>query len=498
MKEEKESYKEIVKATSLFGGVQFFNIIFALLRSKAIAIFLGPMGFGIAGLINSTLNTIDGFTKLGLDTSAVKEISSAQANQNIEKASIIVSSLNRIIWFTGIFATVVLIVFSSLISEFTFGNDQFSIAFIWVSITLLFRQLTIGNIAVLQGFRKRRYLAKANLYGSFIGLLFTIPLYYLFGLDAIVPSIIISTIIVYIFSKYYKIKLNIPTVKMSNKRAFSEGMSMIKLGFLLSIMGLFSILTTYLSQIFINHYGGLEEVGFFIAGFVIINTYVGMIFNAMQTDYFPKLSAISDNIEKTRNYVTEQAYIGILIITPIIVLFLTTTPVLITLLYSKEFLLIIGMVSWGMLGTLFKAVSFSMGYSILAKGDSSLFLKTSLVFNTLLLIITIGGYVLGGLTGVGVGFLMYYFIHFVSLKWITHRRYQIYFSRDFNLKFVMCIVICGITFLFSFIQNIWIKYSLMTIMSVFSVIFTLYHIDKKIGIKETIKSIINKKTDENS
>jgi len=38
VKVEQTSYKQIVKATSLFGGVKVFNIIIAIIRSKFIAV----------------------------------------------------------------------------------------------------------------------------------------------------------------------------------------------------------------------------------------------------------------------------------------------------------------------------------------------------------------------------------------------------------------------------------------------------------------------------
>lgn len=496
MSESKKSYQEIVKATSLFGGVQIFIILIALVRSKIIAVLLGPVGMGIAGLLNSTIGTIDSLLKLGLDTSSVKEISTANAQNDQQKVSIVFASLNRLIWFTGGLAVILTIVFSPLLSQVSFGNSNYTTAFVYVSITLLFKQLATGKIAMLQGLRKRIYLAKSHLLGSFFGLIFTVPLYYIFGVDGIVPAIIISSIIVLIFGWFYAKKLNITLVKISNKEALMEGKAMIKLGITLSMMAFISMLTIYLIQISINRFGGLDEVGLYMAGFAIVNTYVGMVFNAMQTDYFPKLSALSDDNIHMNRFVTEQAIIGILIITPIITVFLTLAPFVIQLLYSRAFLEIMGMVSWGILGTLFKAVSFSMGYVILAKGHSKLFLKTSVFFNSLLFICSIGGYYFGGLTGVGVGFLGYYILHFIVLKIVTGHIYQIHFNREFNSKFVICVLICGMTFLFSFINFMLIKYILMSIMGLISFIFTLYHIDKKIGIKETIQSLRNRKQDE--
>ena len=54
MHAQQSSYRQIMKATSLFGGVQIFQIIISVIRSKFVAILLGPSGMGIVGLLAST------------------------------------------------------------------------------------------------------------------------------------------------------------------------------------------------------------------------------------------------------------------------------------------------------------------------------------------------------------------------------------------------------------------------------------------------------------
>ena len=62
MTEEQTSYRQIMKATSLFGGVQVFSIIITIIRTKFIAVLLGPLGMGIAGLLTTTTTFIGGLT----------------------------------------------------------------------------------------------------------------------------------------------------------------------------------------------------------------------------------------------------------------------------------------------------------------------------------------------------------------------------------------------------------------------------------------------------
>ena len=482
-----------MKATSLFGGVQVFNIIISIIRSKAIAFFIGPIGLGIIGLLNSTLGLIGEFTKLGIDTTAVKEIAFASHNNTNERVPIVVSSLRKLVWITGCFGAVATIVLSPLLSQFAFDNYEYTYAFIWVSISLLFKQLSNGQIAVLQGLRKLNYLAKANLTGNIIGLLITLPLYYFFRIDAIVPSIIIIAIVSLFFSWWYSKKIELQKVSISIKEALVEGKEMIKLGFMLSLRGLITLASVYALQVFISRFGGVDQVGFYTAGFVILDSYVGLIFNAMRTDYFPRLSAIIDDEQDVRKTVKEQALIALLIITPIIIMFLTAAPLIVQVLYSKAFLVIVGLVSWGILSTLFKAVSWSMGYVILAKGDSKLFIKTAFFFNILFFTIGVLGYYFYGLLGLGIGLLIYYSIHFLCIKLITFKKYNLYFDKEFYSIFIMSLLFCTITFLGSFIENHLLKYALMIVMAAISVIFTVRQLDKRINIIAFIKEKIKKK-----
>src|SRR5690606_15789818 len=194
MRENKKLYQQILRATTLFGGVQAFNILVSVVRSKVIALLIGPEGMGIAALLTSAVNLINGFTSLGLETSAVKYISKENADGNKAGLGKIISVLKQMVWLTGLLGAFVTLAFSPLLSRLTFGTDEYTVWFAWLSITLLFKQLSVGQLALLQGFQKLQFLAKANFYGSLAGLILSVPLYYFFGIDAIVPAMVISTL----------------------------------------------------------------------------------------------------------------------------------------------------------------------------------------------------------------------------------------------------------------------------------------------------------------
>lgn len=491
MTQEKSAYRQAFKATSLFGGVQVFQIFIAVIRSKVIAVLLGPFGMGVSGLLFTTLNFISELTGAGLDRSAVKDVSAALGKNDDQKITEVLGVLRRLIWFTGLLGAVLTIAFSPFLSQWAFDSNEFIWAFIWIAFAILLKQLAYGNLVVLQGLRKLKSLAKANLLSSTVGLAVVIPLYYYFRIDAIAPAIVISFLTTFLFSRYFANKVPLKPEKVTTKEAFFQGKEMIRLGVMMSISSLLVTLGMFLVQLFVSNTGGVDEVGFYHAGVVIINSYVGMIFSAMSTDYYPRLAAIADDVKKIRETVLHQAYIAVLLITPIIVLFLIFAELVIQLLYSTKFLPVVGFVTWAILGTLFKGVSMCMGYIFVAKGDSKIFIKTAVLFNALLLTFNILGYHYGGLVGLGISFLSYYVLHFFLVNIITRVVYKFYFPLSFYGLFIVCLFLCFSAFLITFMENGILKYVCFSILVVGSSSLSIYLLNKKMdllhGIREFIK-----------
>lgn len=495
MSDNKTSYEQILKATSILGSVQFLTILFSVIRTKIIAVFIGPAGMGIIALLNSTLNLIGGVTGLGLETSAIKSISENYKNDNSKSVSKIAEIVKKIMFFTGILGAFLTIVFSKYISILSFGNDSQMYSLIFLSVTLIFKQLTSSHMVVLQGLRKLKLLAKANLYGNLFGLLFSIPIYYFLGIDAIVPTIILSSFAAFVFTFYYASKVQLQKESIKKSQLLSEGKSIIQLGITLTISSLLTLLSAYLTQIYISNVSNTEQVGLYSAGFTLLNSYVGTIFTVMSTDYYPRLAAINSDNTKVRAAVLQQSYISILLITPIIVLFLTFVPFIVKVLYSSKFLVIISMVCFGIIGMLFRAVSFSMGYILIAKGDSVMFTKTAIGFNVLSFVLNVVGYYFYGLRGLGISFLVYSIFHFFALKVITKKSYNFYLDKKIRITFSICFLLCIASFFVRYIELTILRSLLMGLLCIIAIAYFLYEINREINLKEIVIAVFrnNKK-----
>lgn len=441
------SYRQIMKATSIFGGVQVFTIIISVIRSKFVAILLGPTGMGIAGLLTSTSSFVSMLTEFGLGTSAVKNIGFANGTGNPKRISTIIIVLRRLIWITGTLGTLLMIVLSSWLSQLTFGNHDYTFAFIWISITLLFTQLSKGQLVLLQGMRKLQYLAKASLMGSLLGLIITVPLYYKFGIEGIVPSIIIASLVSLLLSWYFANKIKIEPVKVSVMRTYAEGRSMLVMGLMISLSGMFVLGNAYIVRIYISNIGGVAEVGLYSAGFAIITTYVGLVFTAMGTDYYPRLSAVAHNNLLCKETVNQQAEIAVLILAPILMVFLVFINWVIVILYSEKFIAVNNYVHWAALGMLFKAASWSIGYILLAKANSKLFFWNELIANIYILVLNIFGYYYFGLTGLGITFMVGYLIYLVQMYILCKKKYQFSFNTAFIRIFIVQLLLAIFCFM---------------------------------------------------
>jgi len=490
--DKKSSYQQIFKATSIFGGVQVFNILITIIRSKLVAVLLGPAGMGIAGLFTTTLGLMGSLTNLGLGRSAVRDVSAANATNDEDKISETVSVFRKLVWITGGIGLIATLVLSPLLSFLTFGNYDYTFAFILLSSTLLLGQLTVGQSVLLQGLRKITWLAKAQIYSAVIGLITSIPLYYLYGIKGIVPAILVSSVSVFFIQHYFAKRINIRAQTLTFKQAFQKGNEMIKLGFVLGVNGLITVGTSYVIRIFISHSGSLEDVGLYTAGFAIINTYVGMVFSAMITDYFPRLAAVHQDQPKYNKLINQQIEVAMYIVAPLICVFLIFVNWIIIIIYSNKFLPIVEMIQWGILAIFFKTLGWAMGVLLAAKGHSKHLFWNELIANIYLLAFNIIGYQYYGLKGLGISFLIGYLLHFLQIYFFTKIKYGFNLEKGVAKQFVLFLsvgIVC-----FSIVQNIQElpAYLLGGTMVIMVSAFSFYQLDKKTDMIKALKNKIRK------
>lgn len=448
-KKQVSSYRSIFKANSLFGGIQLYQIVIQVIRSKIVAVLIGTAGMGISGLYSSALSLVQSLTSLGLASSAVRDVSEAHGSGDQSRINLTVSVLRRLVWATGLLGVVSVLVFSPLLSKTSFGDYSHTLAFCVLSVTMLIGQLSTGQSVILQGMRKLKELALVSAIGTTLGLVITAPLYYFWETKGIVPALVLTSFASLVVSWLYTRKLNIEDVKLSFKQVVKEGGLMAKLGIAMTISGVLSTGCSYIIRFVIRDTGGLGEVGLYNAGFVILNTYVGMVFTAIGTDFFPRLAAVNKDNQKCTKLVNEQGEIGMILLCPLLLLCLFFMPLVIRIIYTEEFLPANHYIQWALLGIDLRMFSWVIAYQFVAKAETKLFIVNETVSNVYSLILGIIGYKIGGMSGLGIAFTVSYAIYSLQVYVIARIRYDFQLTGAFAR---ICMVTCTIMVIALFIN----------------------------------------------
>ena len=71
---EKHTYGQILKSSALIGGSSLLNIAIGIVRTKAMAVLLGPAGFGLMGVYGSIASLAQSIAEMGINSSGVRQI----------------------------------------------------------------------------------------------------------------------------------------------------------------------------------------------------------------------------------------------------------------------------------------------------------------------------------------------------------------------------------------------------------------------------------------
>jgi O-antigen/teichoic acid export membrane protein len=480
--DKKKSYKEIFKATSIFGGVQVFIILIGIVRVKFVALLLGAAGVGLIGLLQNFVTLSSSLASFGIQQSGVKFIAEIKNIDNQEKITKIIRSL---IFFSAILGFLLCIIFAKEISILVFENfEDKNINIIRIlSFAVFFFILESGEQSVLQGLRQIKKLAKARIISSLVALIFSLPIYYFFGLEGVSYTIVLVYLINFIsasiFSRYFfQLKTSITFPELVDK-----GKSILSLGVAMALSTILMLSSFFYIKTYISNNGGLNQLGFYEAGFVLVNSYASLIFMAMAKDYFPRLSLENKNNKKLELMCNQQIEIGILILFPVIVTMLVFMSLILNILYTKEFLVVKPYLYWAFLGVLFKLVSWSQSYIILAKGKGKVFISYEIVGSIILIASHILGYKYLGLEGLGIGYLIFNIIYFIIVLSINYFLFKIKIYSNIFILFMIILLVSSFVSFYNFIGINDLYMNLLNLFFVASVLFySIYTLNKKIGL----------------
>lgn len=439
MTESHKSYGRILKSSSIVGGAQAINMIIGMVRTKFVAVLLGPAGVGLMGTYVSITGLIGTLSGLGIKSSGVREVAVANGTGDTEEIGRTILTLRRMVWLTGTAGALILLVGAVPISRFTFDDSTYAVPLMFLAMNLFFQAIQSGQMALIQGMRRITDLARINVLGSLAGTVISVGLYYWLGMDGIVPALIALAIFNLITSWWFARKIPVPKVSISWRESFLQTGGLVKLGVAMMWAGLMGTFVAYLTRALITRDLGIEAVGVFQAAFSLSGMFITFVLGAMGADFYPSLTAVSHDNDKVNALVNEQTEIGLLLAVPGLIVTIVLAPWVIQIFYTGAFTQSADLLRWFVFGCLGRVMSWPMGFILLAKGESRMFLLTETVFGLIHAAFIWLGLKFFGLTGVAIAFVSMYSLYILGMLAVS--RYLTKFSWSRGVTTLLFILI---------------------------------------------------------
>ena len=424
---DKGAYGHVLKYTGIFGSVQGLNVIVSLVRNKFVALLLGPSGMGLVTLFNTTVSFISQSTHFGISTSAVRHLSDYPDDDSHPQIIHFVKVVRAWALLTALLGMLVCIVIGPFLSSTTFAWGDHSLHFILLSPAVGMLAVTGGETAILKGRHRLRSLAWVQIGSVFAALFMSVPVYYFFGEAGIVPVIVMMAFITMMLTLRESYRLY-PLRLRGARGVLGEGMEMVRLGVAFTLAGIIGSGAEMLIRSWLNVTGDLDVLGLYNAGYMITITYAGMVFSAMETDYFPRLSGVQHDIAATNECVNRQMEVSLLLLSPMLAFLIIALPLLMPLLFSPQFEPVTGMAQVAALAMYMKVLTLPVAYITLARGRSLAYLFLESSYFVAFVLLMMFGYEHWGLLGTGIAITLAHVFEYLLVNGFAYKKYGYRFS----------------------------------------------------------------------
>lgn len=379
-----------------------FHILVSVLRGKLVAMFLGPAGMGVSALYLSSTTTLTQFASLGLNMAVVKETGATKEDSAKLRKSL--GTIRRLTLLTSLLGALICIGIAPWLSEASFGNTTHTLSFMALGAMVFFTISYGANLAVLQGMNDVKRLSRATLWGSVCGLLISVPLYWLYGTDGIVPAMIILSAAVWLFY-FFSARRSAGGHDggwMLRRDDWPLVKRLLTLGLMLMSGEILRSLAIYAIQVFVRATGDMSDVGLFQGVNSMTMQYSGVVLSALTMDYFPRLSGLTGDRSGMETAINRQLEIICGLATAVAGAVIFAAPLVVRLLLTPEFTATVPLLRWLALSVICQAILFPMAYVPYVKEDRKVYFWVEVVgSNVSLLLLSAGAYHIFGLYGLG-------------------------------------------------------------------------------------------------
>ena len=440
------SFRGILKSSALIGGSSLINIGLGALRSKALALMLGPSGIGLLGAFTMILDLARNFAELGITSSGVRQIAEAASSGEERRLALTGLLLRRTTLCCAFLGSIVLWACSGAVSRLTFGTDEHAMSISILSFALFLSVVAGGQAALLQGTRRINDLAKVSVYGALLGTIFAVSIVYVEGERGIVPSLVASAIASALLYWWFSRRVRIVKVILREGEVTRETAQLFKLGLAFLASGLLMTGATFAVRTFVIRELGLEAAGMYQAAWALGGLYVGLVLQALGMDFYPRLVGVAHDHHSCNATVNEQTTASLFLAAPGIVATITFAPMVILIFYSAKFGGAVLLLQWFCLGMALRVITWPIGYIIVAKNCQFTFFATEVAWATFNIGVTWWALRAFGLEGAGIAFMLSYLFHALVVYSVVRNMTGFRFTNENQKNCIYFVLTCSIAF----------------------------------------------------
>ncbi len=399
-REQDDSYRHVLKYTGVFGGVQGLKIFVALLRNKLTAKLLGEAGMGLNKRFINVSEVVNAWTNFGISFYAVRQISEIYEEGTDDDMRHFVGVIRTWSVWSALLGFLVCLFLASWLNDYYFpAGENHRLEIVFLSLFVASLPIEAVECALLKGLRRLRTVALIEVLSALSTLLLTVPLYCLLGIRGIVLSLVLCGWSAALIHLYFSVRIYRYRLQLFSHRVIREGWPLIRIGIPYVLAGVAGAMAA--GEVF-KHLADDRIIGLYSVGYGLMVTYAGMIFKAVETDFFPRLSSVNHDVVRLNHAINQQIDVCVLLIAPVMIVFALFMPWVIQMLYDSRFLPAASMSICAVFYMFFKAVTTPIAYTSLAKADSWLYLIMECVYDAVFVLLLCYGYDHFGLTGAGI------------------------------------------------------------------------------------------------
>jgi antigen flippase len=418
----RHTYGRILTSSLLIGASSGFGIVIGVLRTKAMALLLGPAGLGLLGLYSSIITLAQAIAGMGINESGVRQIAEAEGSGNAARLARTVTVLRWASVALGIIGAIVLFVLCRPVAALTFGNYDNAYLVALLCLAVMLQTISNGQAALLQGLRRIGDIAKSAALGALFSAFVTILLIYQFREQGIVPSLVAIAGVSLLLSWWFTRNIaasNAPA--LSSPQIARETKDLLALGLAFLASNVLVMGAAYAVRLIIVRQIDVEAAGLYQSAWAIGGLYVGFILQAMSTDFYPRLAAVVTNHDECNRLVNEQTHVGMLLAAPGVLATLTFSPIVLSALYSNAFVPAVEILRWLCLGAALRVITWPIGFVIIAARKQTIFVLSEFVYTISYLAMAWAFMRHFGLNGAGLAFFVSYILHGIMVYSIVRR-----------------------------------------------------------------------------